>query len=62
VSQRKRCAGGHGAREKQINELNNKIIPFRLKGEVVALRPIPYQNLKNKIAIGERKRKMTLRT
>jgi len=39
--------------EDQVNELNTKIIPFKLKGEVVALRPIPYQNQKSKVAINE---------
>jgi len=43
--------GGPCPREEQVNELNTKIIPFKLKGEVVALRPI--RNINSKIAIGE---------
>jgi hypothetical protein len=42
--------GGHGARQENVNELYTKRIPFRLKGEVVALRPTPHPNLNNKTA------------
>jgi hypothetical protein len=46
---------GNRYSEGNTDGLYAKIAPFKLKGEVVALRPIPYQNPNDTIAIAERK-------